>query len=178
MVIYAICCHSSQVEFMHFLSSNPPFCQNWGGVQVNFGNAKILIAPVLEIRFSEETLPATVSSVVWPSEKYQVNWDLYFHQKTSILGNCSQLILQQLQGPSQELDQDQHFLCKDEQMDHRRQNWLRCLWWKLVQCLGRLSLHLYLYHYLYLYSYLNCYLYLYLHLYRYLYLYIYLYIYL
>ena len=92
------------------------------GVQVNFGNAKILIAPVLEIRLSEETLPATVSSVVWPSEKYQVNRDLYFHQKHPILGNCSQLILQQLQGPSQELDEDQHFLCKHEQTDHRRQN--------------------------------------------------------
>ena len=49
MSIYALCRQLSPVEFTHFLSSNPPVCQNWGagrGGQANFGNAKILRAPV------------------------------------------------------------------------------------------------------------------------------------
>ena len=159
MVIYVLCRQLSRVAFMHFLSSNPPACQNWGGLK------PILVMPgfwkclfLKYVSYIEETFPATISSVVWPSEKYQVNLEFVLSHGSSlpILGNCSQLLLQQLQGPSQELDQDQHFLCKHEQTDYRRQNWLRCSGWKLVQRLGRLPLSLYLYHYLYLYLCWGC----------------------
>ena len=34
---------------MLFLSSNPPVSQNWGAGQANFGIAKILTAPILEV---------------------------------------------------------------------------------------------------------------------------------
>ena len=34
---------------MPFLSSNAPVSQNWGAGQANFGIAKILTAPILEV---------------------------------------------------------------------------------------------------------------------------------
>ena len=45
MLIYSLCRQLSRVEFTHFLTWNPPECQDWGagrGGQTNLGNARIL----------------------------------------------------------------------------------------------------------------------------------------
>ena len=47
MLIYALCRQLSRVEFTHFLSWNPPECQDWGagrGGQAKLGNARIFTA--------------------------------------------------------------------------------------------------------------------------------------
>ena len=59
-----------------------------------------------------------------------------------VSGNCSQLILQRLQGSSRELDQDQYLLWHTEPTYCRGQDWLRYRGRKFGQRPGRLSLTL------------------------------------
>ena len=59
-----------------------------------------------------------------------------------VSGNCSQLVLQRLQGSSRELDQDQRLLWHTEPTYCRGQDWLRYRGRKFGQRPGRLSLTL------------------------------------